>query len=382
MTKKQKNKTPFLKFFLIIEAVALMFSVAASVYLGNSIGAKSRYEAEYSDKISFYQDNGFDLLVAGASNEQIEEFGSKNFITRVTSASKLSLNVKTGSKEDYRDILVFGSDEDLEYSEFTSKRIISENNTSHSIYADYKFCDLYGVSLGDELSITVNGENNTYVISRIYRTDYLYPEGVLIATKNMIPLTSKSLYAYLNTNRKNDLQDYLQDYKPMGTLLGKTSAQSDEDYQRYLDEFNSKKYYSSYVTDLSNGTDEVTNDYSNKLSSSTNAFYISVAIVSVLAIMTSLICFFVNAKNKKDKIYKYIQENGNKTIFKIYTVFNASFLILMIAGILISMRVACSGLTTYYNFASVLTKSYLAIVAPIISILIGYLISAIKIKKA
>lgn len=382
MKKSQKNKTPFAIFFIIIESVALIASLLAGVYFSNSIASKARYEAEYSDKISFYEDNGFDFLVSGASSEQIEEFHLKDFVTHVTSASKLSLNVKTNNKEDYRDILVFESIDDLNYSEFTDERLISKTNAERCIFADYKFCDLYNVSLGDELIITVNGENSSYVISRVYRTNYLYSEGVLIATKDMVPLSTKSLYAYLCTNNKEKLVSYLQDYKPLGTLLSKTSAQSDEDYQNYLNEFNSKKYYSSCVTDLSGGTNEIKNDYAKKLESANKSFYVSVSIVSIFALMTSLICFVINAKNKKDKIYKYIQENGSKKVFKIYTAFNLSFMIFMLASVLVSMLVASTGLTTYYSFTSVLTKSYLAILAPLVSILVGYLFTALKIKKA
>ena len=382
MKKNKINKTPFMGFFLLIELVAFVVSVLVSVYLTNTISLKSRYEAEYSDKISLCQDNGFDLLVGGASSEQIEEFKTKDFVTHVSFASKLSLSVKTDSVEDYRDILVFNSIDDLEYSEFTTKRMISETNASRFIYADYKFCDLYNVSLGDEINITINGEHCNYVISRVYRTNYLYSEGVLVTTKDMIPLSSKALYAYLNANNKENLISYLQDYKPLGTLLSKTPSQSDEDYQNYLNEFNSKKYYSSCVTDLSKQSDEVINDYSKKLSSSTTEFYISIVIVSMVTFMTSLICFFVNAKNKKDKVYKYIQENGNEKIFKIYTAFNSSFVVFMLIGILVSMGIASLVATTYYTFFNVLFESYVAIIASIVSILAGYLISAIKIKKA
>lgn len=376
------NKFPFAKFFVIIEFIALVVAICSSIFISVIISRKVRYESEYIDKISFYSDNGFDLLISGASSEQIDEFKTKDFITNTVKLSKISLNVKTNSLEDYRNIFVFDSEEDLSYSEFTQKRIISETKADKYVYVDYNFCELYGVKLGDSIKIMVNGNEEMYIVSRIYRTDYLYSDGVIIATKDMIPLSDKSLHAYLTTNNKDLLVSYLQDYKPLGTLLPKTSFQSEADYQRYLDDFNNKRYYSSYVTDLSKESDNVTDGYVKKFAAASSAFRTSIIIVSILCLLTSLICFFANAKNKKDKIYKYIQENGNKKIFKLFTVFNLSFVIFVLVGMLIAMNFALKQLTTYYTFTNILSTSYLVLVIPTAAILFGYLITSIKIKKA
>ena len=376
------NKFAYAKFFIIIELLALAVAIGSSIFVGITTSSKVRYESEYIDKMSLYSDNTFDLLVSGASSEQIDEFRTKEFITNTVAASKISLNVKTVSSEDYRNIFVFDSEEDLNYSEFTQSRIISETKADKYVYADYKFCKLYDVELGDRIKITVNGNEEEYVVSRIYRTDYLYSEGVLVTTKDMISLNNKSLYAYLTTNNKDTLVSFLQDYKPLGTLLAKTSFQTDADYQRYLHDFNSKQYYSSYVTDLSNEYENVINDYEKKIASTTLTFNISVIVVSVLCLLTSFICFFANAKNKEDKIYKYIQENGNKRIFKLFTAFNLSFVVFVLVGLLIAMSFALDGLATYYTYACVLETSYLALIIPVALIFVGYLITSIKIKKA
>ena len=133
---------------------------------------------------------------------------------------------------------------------------------------------------------------------------------------------------------------------------------------------------------ISNEKDNINNGYENKIASTKSTFYISVIIVSVVCLLASLICFFVNAKNKKDRIYKYIQENGNNMIFKIFTIFNLSFVVLILIGLLTSMKIVLDGMSTYYTFASILETSYIALIIPIVSILVGYLITSIKIKKA
>lgn len=376
------NKFPFVRFFMIMELIALAVAVGSSVLTGATVTKKARYESEYADKAGFYSDAGFDLLISGASSEQVGEFGTKDFITHAVRASKISLHVKTGSSEDYRDIIVFDSEEDLAYSEFTESRMISEKTATKFVYADYKFCSLYDVKLGDNIAITMDGNTEEYCISRVYRTDYLYSEGILIATEDMIPLNAKSLYVYLTTDNKDALISYLQDYKPMGTLLSKTSVQSDADYQKYLDEFNGKEYYSSYVTDLSDKKAGIENDYEKEISATASEFNISVILVSVVCLSASLLCFFVNAKNRKDRIYKYIQENGNRRIIGLFTVFNLSFAVFMLIGTGIAMRQAVENLTTYYTFASILHTSYPALLAPVASIFVGFLITFIKAKKA
>lgn len=379
---RTENKSQFKLYFLIIELVALVISVGSSFWMGFTLNSKTRYEAEFTDKTSFYLDSNFDLVVSGASKQQVEEYGQKDFVQNVTSASKISLNVETGSAEDYKDLLLFDSVEDLEHSEFTEKRLIAEKKSvTNSIYADYKFCNLYHVKLGDTLAVSVNGEKKDFCISRVYRTDYSYPEGILVATKDLLALTSKSQLMYIIAKDKTKLVEDLKDYKPLGTLLSKKDNQTDEEYQKYLDEFNSKNYFDSYVTDNTGAVAEINESYSKKISSSNKSFYISVAVISIVCLGISLLCFFVNAKNKKDKIYKYIQENGSSKITSIFTTFDASFILFVAVGSFLAIYNSLSRLTAYYTFSAALANSYLCILAPIIGILVGYLITIVAIKR-
>lgn len=377
-----ENKGSFKLYLFIIELIAIFVSVGSTLWLGYSLTSKTRYEAEYIDKTSFYYDNGFDLLVSGASKQQTEDYTQKDFVKTITTVSKISLNVKTGTIEDYRDLLVFNSLEDLEFSEFTEKRLIGKYESSSPIYADYRFCNLYKVKLGDAISLSVNGEKKNFCIARVYRTDYFYSEGVLITTKDVLPLSSKSQLMYITTDNKDKLIDGLKDYKPLGTLLDKKETQTDEEYQKYLDEFNSKKYFDSYVIDNANANSGVEENYSTKIANGKKNFYICVAVISIICLGTSLLCFFVNAKNKKDKIFKYIQENGKARLLIIFNIFNFSFAIFMAIGSILAVYKSLSSLTVYYTFASALSSSYLCILASVLGILISYLITMITIKKA
>lgn len=386
--KKRKNssstkgKIHFKTYLFVIELIALAVSAGSSLWMNFTLSSKVRYEAEYKDKTSFCIDSNYDFLVSGASKEQIEEYGEKDFIQDVTPASKISLNVKTASAEDYRSLLIFDSDKALEHTEFTEKRLIKKLNAKNCVYADFKFCELYDVNLGDSIAISSNGESKEYCISRVYRTDYSYTEGILVATKDTFPLESKSQLMYVTAKDKQKLSNDLQNYKPLGTLLSKKDTQTDEEYQKYLDDFYSKKYYDSYVTDASDTTSKLEQGYSKKIASSNKVFYLSVAIISAVCLFTSLFCFFINAKNKKDRFFKHIQENGRSNLVAMFSIFDFSFVLFSIAGSLLAIKGSLSGITVFCTFASALASSYACILLPAIGILVGYLITIVTIKRA
>ncbi len=381
-TKKINRKNPFKGFILRIELIALAVTCASCAVIGFALKDKNRYDSESADKTSFYCEKGFDLLISGASIEQVVGFDNDSNVSHVSKASKISLNVKTNKDEDYRDILVFDDSNSLEYSEFTNGRIIEkEENENIIVGVDYKFCQLYGMSLGDNLTISANGDELNLKIGRIYRTDYLYSEGVIVLTRDTLDFKSNSYYVYLNSNNLNELKNNLKDYKPMGTLLKQTSSQSNEDYQRYLDEFYAKDY-SSCINDPSKQANEVLPKYLEKRSSANKRFMISIIVSSIIFFLLSFLCFFIHAKNKKDKIYKYIQDNGSHSIVKIFTGFNASIIVFVVVGTLITFALSLNGLTTFYNFASLFSNCYPALLFPIISTLVGYFITLLMIKKA
>lgn len=384
MVMIKKNKTYFKRFFLIIEIIAIFISIISAFIMYNPLYTKSRYKSEYIDKISYYDDNGFDLIVLGASSNQVSEFKEKNFVNDAVSASRISLYINTGSYEDYQNVLVFDKEEDLKYTEFTESRILSQSNEiTDYIYADYKFCQLHNVKLGSIIKISVSGSYKDFTISRVYRTDYSYPEGTLIGLKNIITIAStKSQNVYLTSNNLSELKSYLNDYKPMGTFLDKTSFQTDEEYEAYVDDFNSKNYYSSCVIELEEDLNQVKMEYQTKISKVNKRFYVSLVVVTLIVFLTSMMVFFINAKSKKDRIYKYIQENGNKKIINLFTIFNISFAVFIMVSFIVSMIASLSKLTTYYTLINEIKDSYIVFIFPIIGVAVSYLLITIKIKKS
>lgn len=381
-SKKKANRILF-KFSLILCAIAMATVLLSGVIVGFVANRKVGYEAEYADKVSFYQASGFDLQVRGATVAQVEQLRELSSVSNAIAMSRYKINATKGTQVVDCDVALFNSLADLQFTEFTTDRIVAEKSfAGDAVFVDYRFCQLNNVSLGDALTFRIGGKDKQVTISRIYRTDYLFSEGVLVATRDVLTLAETSaVNVYLTTDNKTALVNYLQDYKPEGTIVAKTEYQTDEQYQQYLDEFYAKQYYNSYVTDLSVDGKDV-DGYLTKISSSATVFYVVVALVGIVSLGVSLFTFFIKAKNKKDQIYRYIQDHGNKTVFCIYTVFNVAFALLMFVCMLVVAAIIHAVLFVYSSLATILLSILPALLIPAVAVMAGYAVVATKIKRA
>lgn len=381
--KKKAKGNPIFRFSIVLEAVALVATILVCVFLNFSLADKNRYDSEYLEKSSFYRDSHFDLRVSGASLEQIVDFKADPNVTHVSKMAIISLNLNTKTAVDHGNVVVFDNAEDREFSEFSSKRIVEKaNDSANSVGVDYRFSRLHQVKLGDSICVTLNGHQKSLMVSKIYRTDYFYPEGIVVATKDVLNISGKSYFAYLNVKNVSLAKKELRAYKPQGTLLEKTTTQTDEDYQKYLDEFNAKDYYSTCVVDIRENEKKTIADCLVKKDKANKMYWISVIVSSASCFAISMVCFFVNAKNKKDKIYKYIQQNGNKRISAVFSIFNVSFIAMIVAGTLIIFGLSLDFLETFYSFSAVLANAYYSLLIPTAAVLVSFIITLISIKKA
>lgn len=376
---KQEKKLNNNKWFMIglIIIVCVVFPIIMCCFMHLFLNPKVQYEAEYNDHLSFYHDSNYDLLVSGASKNQVEEYSKQSYIKNLVPASKISLNVQTSSDEDYRDFLIFDSTDSLEFTEFTENRLISKIESKDFVYVDYKFCKLYNVSLGDNIGIYVNGEKKDYCISRVYRTDYFYSDGIIVTTKENLPLSSKSQFMYIKSNNKNELINHFNSYKPLGTLLDKKSTQTEEDYQKYLNNFNSKNYYDSYVTESTKNIDKFEQSYSGKIKSSMKNFIICISIISFFCLAILILCYFPFMK----KINRYIQDNGKKGIYKFFSILDSLFIVSIIISIIVTYCLL-PHLAVYYTLQWVIKNTWLWFLLPFASCVIGWIATLFAIKKA
>ena len=376
-----KSKS-LIKLFSILSSVGFALCCIGGIVVGTFTNASVTNVSEYRDKNEFYSKKGFDLIVKGPSDSQIEGFKVREDITQCIPFLEIDLNTTINGNNNQSTFLIFDNVIDLKYTENTDVRLIkSKEGLANPVFVDYKFAKNNNLNINDSFTVVINGNPKECLVSRIYRTDFIFSKGVIIATTDIIPTSFKS-GVYLSTNNIDSLMNDLKEYKPMGTLLEKTEYQTDEQYQQYLESFYAKDYSKTHVLDYKE--DEKANETTNlpKAESSKVSLLIASIVFGVIVLSLSLAGFIIVGKNKKDFIYKYIHDNGSIKPIKGYSVFNGIMVLTVIASSLISAAIASNNASSYISFGNALALNIWTILIPAIGIVIGYLFTLFKLKKA
>ncbi len=378
---KTKNKS-LIKLFAILSSVGVLLSAVGGIVVGSFAKTKAINVSEYQDAKEFYGTKGFDLIVKGPSLTQIEGFKIRDDVARCVSYLEIDLNTTINGKLGQSTFLVFDDVADLKYTENTDVRLIENFDIFNDfVFVDYKFAEINNLKLGDSLTVTIDGSPKKCTISRIYKTDYIFSRGVLITSTNVVPSSFKTAI-YLKSNNVASLKEDLSDYKPLGTLLEKTEYQTDEQYQKYLDDFYSRDYSSTHVLDYKEKDEMNESTALPKANSASTALIVATIVFGVLSFLISLAGFIVVAKNKNDFIYKYIHDNGSKGIIKAYSIFNALLIVTCAVTALISTFIAANATSVYCSVGSVFVMNILSFIIPIIGVAVGYLITTLLVRKA
>lgn len=375
-----KNKSLF-KYFLLTTCLGIVLTCAGSLVSGKFVKTNIENVSAYNDKNEFYCKKGFDLIVKGPSMSQIESFKSNENITKCIPYLEIDLNMKINDKINQNTVLVFDDFNDLQYSELTRYREIESSNlVSNSVGIDFKFSKNNGLSLNDEFTMYIDGAEQICKVSTIFKTDYIFTKGIVVTTTNLVSSSFKT-FAYLKTNNIVSLKKQFEDYIPMGTLLPKSEYQTDEQYQKYLDEFYSKDYFSTHILDY--GEEMIQNNNVNlpKAESSKKSMIISSVVFAVFLSLISLFFFFVVAKNKNDFIYKQIKDNGNKTSIIGYSVQNGLMLFVSLVCSFITIISGIHSTSVFISFGSAFISNLIFVFLPVACILASYLFIFLKIRK-
>ena len=148
-------------FFTLISAI-LGGLISAFSFLPNMVENIAKSE----QLVSIYNDTSYDYILSGLNEESFSTISNISSIDEYAEFyNAISvINTKEGEADVYIRSLV--DDTKLELTEYTSKRIIKEMNTSsEEVYVSETFANSYSVSLGDVFKIA--GMN--FIVSRIYR---------------------------------------------------------------------------------------------------------------------------------------------------------------------------------------------------------------------
>ena len=367
------------KLFLIISAIGCVFSLGGSIVCGTFVKTHTENVAEYQDTDEFYSSKGFDLIVQGPSKEQIDGFKVRQDVSHCVSYLEIELFIKIQNSQKQSNVLVFDNIEELKYTENTDERIIkNKEGLTNPVYIDYQFSKINNLKIGDKFLVYIDSSPKECSVARIYKTDFLYKKGVIIASTEIVPSSIKS-GVYLKSNNFVSLREELKSYKPLGTLLPKTQYQTDEQYQQYVDEFYAKDY-SSYIFGIKN--EEMSKTALSKAESSKKGIVVSSIIFGVLLLLVSLGSFILVAKNKNDFIKKYIRDNGAKEPRNCYLVFNLLMLCCAAVANVIILLLTVNKTAYFISFGSALAANLVVLLVPVLSIVLGLATTLVLIKKS
>ena len=100
------------------------------------------------------------------------------------------------------------------------------------------------------MSFSLRGVKLEYKVASIFENDELYNHGTFVVGMSDVLKTAlfsdgnvKYSSAYISSNNCQETWNYLStNYKPLGRQKSRSEFESDEDYQKYLTEFNSNNY--------------------------------------------------------------------------------------------------------------------------------------------
>lgn len=209
---------------------------------------------------SIYKNTDIDFIAPDPSFEQISELPGTNGIESVFPyyLTKSQVTVKGSSRT--TTVLLSDQFQYLGMTMYNNNRLIKKADVEpeNAILVDWQFCHDTEASIGDVVSLSINGKSTEYKIYAIYETNSVYDGGAIIAQitpeqKESIMQNSKnSGYSgmFISADDYNACRAYLtSDYRPLGRLKDRSQFESDEQYQVHYDAI-MKTGYSNEITDF------------------------------------------------------------------------------------------------------------------------------------
>lgn len=293
-------------------AILCITSIICSCFV--SIIGLNNYTSIYINQ-NLYSDSNFDYIIPSPGKEQVAELESIEYIDNICPYYSSLINVKMGESSINTNVYFIDELKDLDNSPFSMERVLkSKNNNSNNIvFVDWIFANKNGVNIGD--SISIGGFN--YEVTRVYKPNSLIENGSIIICWNSelrTILNANNINysgAWLKTNDLIQCEDYLKnEYIPNGRIREKGQAETDEQYQEYLDSFYANDFYKE-ITIIS-GNKKLADV---KIADSKRLIIIIVLICCLLemCILYFGILYIFFSKQSKIKFKKSIQSNVNNS---------------------------------------------------------------------
>lgn len=351
---------------------ALIAVVAVTVAFITFVGSAVQGQAEAGDMLSLYDDTQYDYIVNNPSDEQISQFSASDSTVAVVPFYSVIANFDIDGKQIELEMLSVDDVSDIEYTQFSSLRVIESGEVQgNAVYIDYMLAKNYDLSIGS----TIVAGQTEYVVAAIYKATDMYVVFVPDLTDKYSTSIDYTGVYVAASDADAFYTEFLADYEPLGTLLGRESFSDDEAYQNYLNNFHSRDY-SSYITTKMSGYDAAVEEYEN-LVAEVNSQYVTGALISGAVI---LVCVLFSAILPLKKVKREVADGGKAVVFGRYIFASVITAIVAAAAWCVGCVISSSSSMHYIAIGSVISASWLGILIPVLCALIGCVIDLVLVR--
>ena len=357
---------PYLKRLLTGSIVFLLFTILLMLVLIKPI---SKSYIEHYDLKSYYVSSDIDFVIPEPGIDQIRNLTNDNNtgikeVTPYYSIGRLNVNEKEIINANG---FIFSDATDLNKSPYYSENILSgsQNIKDGQAVVDKTFSTKYNCKIGDSVSFSLNEKTYVFIISAISSNNMSTQKGTvaIILTDEMLTdfrtQNIKFSGAYVFAKDYDACKNYLKnEYKPLGNLKDRSSFESDELYNKYLETFNSANWFLSTVD-----FHEVYATESVKYTGIESKTLMSL-IVGSLILSIGIICIALwpllgksNTKMLATLFRKHLRPKKFKTVIILYVLVNL-MIALLIASLFTSPRDVFD--SCLYGFAYIYVMPFVA----------------------
>lgn len=318
---------------------SFIFSVLISVIFSMIYIESGTINSQIRNSESLYVNSKIDFVIPSPTYNQVEDLKNMDHINNVVGFSYGKISVNINEKNiSQQEILVFNDFTNLENTPYCESRIIEREEEAHEgVFVDYEFAKLYNIKLGDEISLSIRNTKFNYKVSRIYETNILYNKGTLVLEMNNV-LDSifnggniKSFSsAYVSSKDYTASRNYfINEYKPLGRLKDKSEFKTDDEYNKYVEEFN-KISFALEIQEISNKFAAIKIE-NEQLQNKVHIYQVLTYILPAILVIFYMFLFrqfrfekeFLNANRKN-----YLSKNNN-----IYLLIDSLFILIVSVSI-------------------------------------------------
>lgn len=209
---------------------------------------------------SIYKNTDIDFIAPEPSFDQASELIGTNGVEKVFPFYLTKIQVTVNGTSRTSTVLLSDQFQNLDITMYNEKRLIKKATSKYenSILVDWQFCHDTSASIGDTISLSIDGKTEEYKIYAIYETNSVYDGGAILAhisaeqKESIMQKSKNSGYSgiYIASNDYSTCRAYLTtDYRPLGRLKAREQFDSEDQYQVHYDAIMSSSY-SNEITDF------------------------------------------------------------------------------------------------------------------------------------